>query len=141
MLISARVHYASLAMIELAANRSRKAPVTAGEITDRQGIPGPFLVQILRTLRSAGWVRSTRGSNGGYRLAVEPEDVTLLDIVDAVGCQDAACQTESKPTPADEALRVAWDEATEASRSVLAKTRLIDLVQASNRDDAVMFYI
>ena len=60
MVISARVHYACLALTELATRGADSAPVAAAEITLRHGIPGPFLVQILRTLRAAGWVESIR---------------------------------------------------------------------------------
>jgi len=140
MVISARVHYACLAMLELAI-RNDDTPVTIREMTDRHGIPGPFLVQILRTLRTAGWVQSIRGSQGGYRLAVDPATVTLLDIAEAVGCQESRCQTETKGTPADDLLQEFWDDASEASRRVLSQARLSDLVEGCRHGDAMMFYI
>ena len=141
MSISARVHYAALAMLELALRGDASAPVAVREITDRHGIPGPFLVQILRTLRAAGWVQSVRGSQGGYRLVISPEQISLLDIAEAVGCQDAGCQTEAHATAADEMLQEFWDEAAEASRHVLARARLSDLVERCRHGDATMFYI
>ena len=141
MSISARVHYAALAMLELALRGDAPAPVAVREITDRHGIPGPFLVQILRTLRAAGWVQSVRGSQGGYRLVVSPEQITLLDIAEAVGCQDTGCQTEAHATPADEMLQEFWDDAAEASRQVLSRARLSDLVERCRHGDATMFYI
>lgn len=141
MVISARVHYACLAMLELAIRRDDSSPVAIREITDRHGVPGPFLVQILRTLRGAGWVESIRGSQGGYRLSVDPTQITLLDIAEAVGCQAAGCKTEGKATPADEMLQEVWDEAAAASRQVLTRARLSDLVERCRDGDAMMFYI
>ncbi len=141
MVISARVHYAALAMLELAMHGDEAAPVAVREITDRHGIPGPFLVQILRTLRAAGWVQSIRGSQGGYRLSVSPADITLLDIAEAVGCPDAASQTNSPSTQARTLLQELWDDASDASRKVLAGTRLSDLVERCRHGDATMFYI
>jgi Rrf2 family protein len=141
MVISARVHYACLAMLELAIRRDDVAPVAIREISDRHGVPGPFLVQILRTLRTAGWVQSTRGSHGGYRLSIDPESITLLDIAEAVGCQEAGCHTEGKAAPADELLQEFWADAAEASRQVLGRARLSDLVQRCHHGDATMFYI
>ena len=143
MTISARVHYACLAMLELAIRHrsDEKSPVAVREITDRHGIPGPFLVQILRTLRTAGWVQSTRGSQGGYRLSVDPTQITLLDIAEGVGCQESGCQTEAKQTPADQMLQVFWDDAAEASRKVLAEAKLSDLIERCQHGDAAMFYI
>ena len=141
MMISARVHYACLAMLELAIRSDDSSPVAIREITDRHGVPGPFLVQILRTLRTAGWVQSIRGSQGGYRLSVDPAKVTLLDIAEAVGCQEAGCHTEVTATPAGEMLQVLWDDAAAASRNVLSRARLSDLVERCRHGDATMFYI
>ena len=82
--VNASVHYASVAMIELAARHADNDPVTIREIARRHRIPAPFLTQILRTLRSAGLVRSIRGAGGGYRLATHPDDITLWDIVSVI---------------------------------------------------------
>ena len=141
MLISARAHYASLALLELAIRSQASGPVTIREISDRHGVPGPFLVQILRTLRAAGWVQSIRGSQGGYVLAIDPSQLSLLDIVETVGCQEGGPRSEGQPTAADELLQNIWDEAAEASRRVLAEARLSDLVEKAKHGDSTMFYI
>lgn len=141
MVISARVHYACLAMMELAIRRDDPSPVAIREISDRHGVPAPFLTQILRTLRAAGWVSSVRGSSGGYRLTIDPATITLLEIAEAVGCQEAGCQTDAKATPADVMLQESWEQAAEASRSVLSQVRLSDLVERCRHGEAAMFYI
>ena len=141
MSISARVHYAALALVELACRRDKETPVAVREITERHGVPGPFLVQILRTLRGAGWVQSVRGSQGGYRLSVEPSEITLLDIAEAVGCPDSSSQNEVNPTPCNDFLNDVWQSASEASRQVLAETSLAEIVERVSQDDEVMFYI
>ena len=141
MVISARVHYACLAMMELAIRCDDPSPVAIREISDRHGVPAPFLTQILRTLRSTGWVSSVRGSSGGYRLSINPASITLLDIAEAVGCQEAGCHTDGKATPADAMLQESWEQAAEASRSVLSQVRLSDLVQRCRHGEAAMFYI
>jgi Rrf2 family protein len=141
MVISARVHYACLAMLELAIRGRESTPVAAAEIAQRHGVPGPFLVQILRTLRAAGWVQSTRGSQGGYRLSIDPARVTLLDIAEAVGCQEAGCHTEGGATPADDLLQEFWDQAADAWRQILGRARLSDLVERCRHGEATMFYI
>ncbi len=141
MVISARVHYACLAMLELAIRREDATPVAIREISDRHGVPAPFLTQILRTLRSAGWVQSIRGSNGGYQLSIDPAQITLLDIAEAVGCQEAGCRTDGKATPADRMLQESWEQAAAASRSILSQVRLTDLVERCRHGEAAMFYI
>jgi Rrf2 family protein len=140
MVISARIHYACLAMLELALRNDDDAPVAIREIAERHQIPGPFLVQILRTLRAHGWVKSVRGSQGGYRLSVHPSRLTLLDIADAIGCQETQTRA-SAITPMDEILQANWEEASQVSRRVLSKQRLSDIVQRCRNGDAEMFYI
>lgn len=141
MVISARVHYACVAMLELAIQNDEGSPVAIREITDRHGIPGPFLVQILRSLRALGWVQSIRGSQGGYRLSVDPATITLLDIAEAIGSQEAGCRTEATCTPMAVMLQTQWDDAAEASRRVLGQATLSGLVERAQHGDASMFYI
>ncbi|TWU26696.1 HTH-type transcriptional regulator CymR [Novipirellula galeiformis] len=141
MLISARVHYACLAMLELAMRAEDAAPVAVREITDQHNIPGPFLVQILRTLRTAGWVQSVRGSQGGYRLSVDPKEITLLDVAEAMGCQEGSSHVAENATQTDQSLQRVWDKASEASREVLSSVRLSDLAEQCRYGDATMFYI
>jgi Rrf2 family protein len=47
-------------------------------------MPDRFLLQILRNLVAHGLLRSTRGVIGGYALARSPEEISLLDIIEAV---------------------------------------------------------
>jgi Rrf2 family protein len=128
-------------LTELALRGAEAPPVAVREITDRHRIPGPFLVQILRTLRSAGWVESVRGSQGGYRLAVEPSELSVLEVAEAVGCTETGSRAGGHATAADQVLRGIWDRAAEASRQVLAEVRLSDLVQQCRPTEATMFYI
>ncbi|WP_164104611.1 RrF2 family transcriptional regulator [Candidatus Laterigemmans baculatus] len=143
MQVSARVHYGCLAMLELAVRHDQERPVTLREIVSQHQIPQPFLVQILQTLKAAGFVTSTRGSQGGYRLAVEPERVTLMDIAEAIGCGESASPAADANDQSSElaALRGVWSKADEAAREILAQTRLIDLVRQCTESPETMFYI
>lgn len=141
MTISARVHYASLALVELAIRKAIGRPIAASEISDATGIPGPFLMQILRTLRSAGWVQSIRGSQGGYLLAVDPSTITLLEIATVVGCSEGGQFSEAAGKKSDRLLQEVWRSADEASRNVMAQTTLADIAARSASGDEVMFYI
>ncbi|QDS94171.1 HTH-type transcriptional regulator CymR [Roseimaritima multifibrata] len=141
MQIPARVHYGCLAMLDMASHANRSKPVALREITKRQGIPQPFLVQILQQLKGAGWVSSTRGAQGGYRLLVEPESLTLLDIVQQIGCGDGGCGGDDDATRESQVLRAIWEEASDAFRDKLAKTRLSDLATRCDEPAESMFYI
>ncbi|MDM4017657.1 RrF2 family transcriptional regulator [Roseiconus lacunae] len=144
MLVSARVHYASIALSELARRKTQSAPVAVREITAKHDIPGPFLVQILQTLRSAGWVQSIRGSQGGYRLLADPSELTLLDIAEAIGCADGAAPKEAagtEKTLLDRELQSSWDRAGDAWRKVLSGITLAEIVERASAEDGTMFYI
>ena len=83
MRVSAKSDYALRALIELA-RRADGAPVSAEEIGRRQDIPHGFLQAILADLRRAGLVISQRGQSGGWRMARDPDSVTVADVIRAV---------------------------------------------------------
>ncbi|XZE52685.1 RrF2 family transcriptional regulator [Planctomycetaceae bacterium SH139] len=143
MQVSARVHYGCLAMLELAQRYTQDRPVALREIVARQEIPQPFLVQILQSLRASNLVISTRGSGGGYRLAVPPQRISVLEIAEAIGCGDSSSGGAEGTADQAEAtaLRDLWIRADEAAREALASTSLADLVTACNTDAESMFYI
>ncbi len=51
----------------------------------RQDIPAPYLEKLLIEMRRAGLVQSIRGSIGGYQLAREPAQISVGQILEAVG--------------------------------------------------------
>ena len=55
----------------------------ARDMGERLGIPAPFLAKILQPLVARGLVHSQRGRSGGFRLAKEPSEINLHEIVDA----------------------------------------------------------
>ena len=82
MRVTAKVDYAVRALVELAA--AEGATVKGDRIAEAQGIPLKFLENILAELRRAGIVGSQRGADGGYRIARDPDAVTVADVVRAV---------------------------------------------------------
>ncbi len=142
MQLPAKVHYAALALIELAVVRDRPEPLALREIVARHAIPQPFLVQILQQLKTVGWVTSTRGSSGGYRLAADVDQLSLLDIAEAVGWGgDSVCSSESPPNHWSQQVKQIWEEAAAAQRAVLADVTLGDLVAQAAAAQSPMFYI
>lgn len=81
--ISAKGAYGLYAMMELTRTH-RGESVQIKDIADAQEIPQHYLEQLLVTLRKAGYVKSFRGTNGGYALAMAPNDITVLDILTAL---------------------------------------------------------
>jgi len=152
MVINAAVHYACLAMMDLAihggvsngddaSGNHEVVPVRSSEIIRRNGIPGPYLVQILRTLKATGWIQAVRGSQGGYLLVVAPDSITLLDIAEAIGCPDSIEPARDDEPSAQGALKKHWRDADEQSRQQLARVRLGDVIRSVRESEEPMFYI
>lgn len=59
-------------------------PLSSRDLAELQGISPSFLAKIFPKLEKAGIVMASEGVRGGYRLAKAPEDITFLDIVDAI---------------------------------------------------------
>lgn len=83
MRLPGRTDYALRAALELAA--SPDGPLTTDEISRRQDIPTSYLGAILAELRKAGVVRARRGPDGGWTLSRAARDVSLADVIRAVG--------------------------------------------------------
>src|SRR5215204_6713891 len=82
--ISQKLEYAMRAMIELSMRRDSGALVPAREIAQAQQIPVRFLEQQLGALHKAGLVESFRGAGGGCRLARDPAEIRVADVVDVM---------------------------------------------------------
>lgn len=80
MKISTKGRYALRLMIDLA-RQPGDAPVSLKDVSARQEISLKYLEQIVGLLSKAGFLRSVRGPQGGYRLAREPENYTVGEIL------------------------------------------------------------
>lgn len=103
--VSAKVHYACLAMLELAKHHTQPKPVRLRKLADAHGISSQFLVQILLQLKSAGLVNSTRGASGGYRLSRTPAEISIGDVIRALEGQAEESDFDSSRNPTAVALR------------------------------------
>lgn len=83
MRVPAKSDYALRALLEMARQPGDRA-ISAEELGSRQDIPPGFLQAILADLRRTGIVRSRRGTAGGWRLAVEPAQVSVADVIRSV---------------------------------------------------------
>ena len=80
MKISTKGRYALRLMLDLAMNGENNI-VRIKDIAERQQISDKYLEQIISVLNKAGYVRSTRGPQGGYSLRKAPEEYTVGDIL------------------------------------------------------------
>jgi Rrf2 family protein len=109
------------------------------------GLPPAYLLKNLRALARAGVLRTTSGPRGGYRLARPPEEITLLDIVEALeGSEPAyhcseirqrgpsALDRSAYPQPCG--VAVAMWRAEEAWRDSLRATTIADLEELGRHE-------
>jgi Rrf2 family protein len=88
--LSTRGLYGMKALYELASNYG-ETMLNIREISQRHGLPVPFLEQVLHQLKRKGLVRSRRGINGGYMLSRPPSEITIGDVIRALEGPIALC--------------------------------------------------
>jgi Rrf2 family cysteine metabolism transcriptional repressor len=128
--ITSKSPYAIRALAELA-RTGGSGPVPIGEIARRREIPVQFLEGLFATLRRAGILSSQRGVKGGYSFARPADELTVLEVVEALeGTLGAGAQGEI------------WVEAVEALRDRLRSVTIAEVAQREARDaGAQMYYI
>ena len=131
MKISMKADYGIRALLDLAEHDGGE-PVPSHDIAARQHIPGPFLDQLLMTLRRAGLVRSTRGPRGGHVLGRPADDITLAHAVDVLEGQAAQMECFATPESCEQnmgcSIRSSLMRAEQAARKVLEETTIADMV-------------
>ena len=131
MKISTKGRYGVRATLELSF-RYGSGPVMVREISESQEISERYLEHILNTLRTSGFVMSTRGAKGGYELARNPSEITLGDIIrslegplDVVSCTgDYNCERVTEC-----ATFYVWKEIKEGIEKVLNSITLKELAE------------
>jgi Rrf2 family protein len=130
MKLSRTVAYAVRATLQLAKTDSA-APVPCSQLASEGNMPERFLLQILRSLVTHGILRSTRGVDGGYSLVRPPQEVSLLEVIEAIegplNTGDPTAEGMSESTQA--ALQQALRSVTDNSRRQLEAIKLSQLLQ------------
>ena len=84
MKLTTRGHYSVKALLDLSLQPDF-GPTSVKAISKRQKLPAPYLEKLLIEMRRAELVKSIRGSQGGYQLACPPRQISLGQILEAVG--------------------------------------------------------
>jgi Rrf2 family cysteine metabolism transcriptional repressor len=117
--VTSKSRYAVVALAELARSRDGQ-PIPIAVIAERRGMPVQFLEQLFSTLRRAGLLESRRGVKGGYRLGRSAEEITVLEVVQAL---DGRVGEEGK-----EAGGI-WAEGVDALRDVFSRNTIADIAR------------
>jgi Rrf2 family protein len=137
--LTRRADYAIRAVTFLA--RATDTRVIAGpRIADAMGIPSRFLPQVMADLARAGIVQATLGRSGGYRLARDPSELSVLQVIEAIegDARRRTCVLRTggcDPTrPCD--VHSTFSEAQDALLDRLARTTIGEIVDQRRRRPA-----
>jgi Rrf2 family protein len=124
MKISTKGTYAIQVMLDLAIHNTGEN-INVKKIAERQDISEKYLEQIISILNKAGYVRSIRGAQGGYRLAKDPTEYTVGDIL-------RITEGSLEPVSESESPLNVWRRLSDAINNVLDSVTLQDLVDEEN---------
>ncbi|MEJ5377299.1 MAG: Rrf2 family transcriptional regulator [bacterium] len=131
MRLSTRGRYGARFMLDLAIHQGQ-GPVLLKDLAQRQNLSVKYLEQLVGPLRKAGLVKSKRGVKGGFQLSRAPEEIKMLEIVEAVegSLSLVECVAHPRGCPRSEecATKEVWGKAADAVREVLAGITLADMI-------------
>ena len=140
MQITRQADYAVRAVIYLA-QRETGARVPTNEIARAQQIPLTFLAKIVSQLSAVGVLHATRGARGGVALARPADDISLLEIVEAIDgpmtLNECTLDPDRCPMINDCLVRDVWCEARADMVKRLAQTKFGHLVKKADRQRAL----
>jgi Rrf2 family protein len=132
MKISTKGRYGLRTLMDIAVHQA-KGPVNLSEIAERQGISAKYLWQIVNLLKTAGFVRGTRGPKGGYVLLRDPADITMLDVIQVLEGPISLVECVDDPEFCERmencVAHTVWEEVSQAIRVSLQKITLAEILR------------
>jgi len=147
-ILSTKGKYGLRLLIHLA-ERPDQGPVDLRSIAEAEGIPEKYLSKLAASLVSAGMLRSARGAHGGYELALSPDEIDVLSIVEVlegrlslVDCRDSpgTCRSgaghdASCPRSSGCEARKLWNGLEDTMRAYLTARKLSSLATVSGQPE------
>lgn len=139
--------YALHAIVHMAQQKTQNVPVASHDIANERGIPMRFLLKVLKPLVTQRILLSVKGPHGGYRLARQPSDITMLDVIEAVDgtlrgyAPDRPTDKDNEFTPSQiKKFNQTWNtlhpkleqvcgQTAEQTRKTLEKVKISELIQ------------
>ena len=138
MRLTTKSRYGTRLILDLALN-AQEDPVRLSEISKRQSISLKYLEKLIRKLKNAGFVKSTRGPYGGYMLAKPMGDISVGDIVRVLEGTDAITDCTESNSVCGECTRAGkclsqyiWAETSKAMFEKLDSFKIDELLQRSD---------
>lgn len=134
MRLSTKGRYAVTAMLDLAIHYP-EGPVTLADISENQGISLSYLEQLFARLKKHGLVEGLRGPGGGYRLSRKPDDISVADVITAIGEGIDATQCAGNEDCQDGERCLTHELWTKLGNEIYAFLNNITLASFIRRDD------
>ncbi|MEO6689137.1 MAG: SUF system Fe-S cluster assembly regulator [Dokdonella sp.] len=138
--VSKLTDYATVVMTCLVA--AGEGVLSAQALAERAHLEVPTVSKLLKQLAQAELVTSTRGINGGYRLARMPERITIADIVTAmegpIGMTECSAHAGSCGHEPHCGVRVNWQRINQAIAGALQGVTLADMVKPATKRGATI---
>lgn len=141
-MISTKGRYAIRIMLDLAEHHTGEY-IPMKEVAERQGISLKYIDRIMPDLKPTGFIETTHGRGGGYRLLKDPSDITVWDVLrytegdlapvaclrgDATPCEKAAeCRTIGM-----------WTEYFDLIKNFFSSKTLADLMAEEQPDSYII---
>jgi Rrf2 family iron-sulfur cluster assembly transcriptional regulator len=158
MRLSTKSRYGLRALFDIAYNCG-SSPTQIQDISRRQQISPRYLEQIFQNLKRAGILKSKRGPQGGYSLSRKPEEITVLEILNAteqdvllVECAGTTPKKRKRktecPFEGNCVTQTIWEDASNLLNTLFSGMTLQTLCQRGHdmgikkeQDPRVMYYI
>jgi len=132
--ISKLTDYGTVLLAHLAANPNDVCSAT--DVASATGIAVPTVSKLLKSLARAELVTSTRGANGGYRLARPPQQISAADVIDALEGPVSITECSSSDSDCEHegvcSVGGAWQRINVAIRRALQDVTLNDLLRSNS---------
>jgi FeS assembly SUF system regulator len=143
--VSKLTDYATVVMTVLAATASARgadAVISAQELAERAHLELPTVSKLLKQLAHAQLVMSSRGVNGGYRLARQADRITIAEIVTAmegpIGMTECSAQAGLCGHEPHCGVRVNWQRINQAIAQALHGVSVADMVKPAPKRHAMI---
>ena len=134
--LSTRSRYGTRLILDLAEHYGQGF-IQLHEIADRQGISLKYLEQMIIPLRKAGYVKSTRGAGGGYKLAKPPEKISVGEIVTLLEGSDQITECSARPETCERSeeclTRSLWIESASSMYGRLNSVTLSNVLESGKK--------
>ena len=144
MRLSTKSRYGLRILMQIAMENQEGKAAQGKTISKKQDISEPYLEQIMIPLKNAGYVRAMRGCNGGYFLNKNPQDITVLAVIELfegeLNLVDCVSDENNCPRVKECQTSNVWKKIAGSMRDTAGKITLASILD-EHKDNALEYVI